>query len=615
MDRMIVRRLLISSVLAAGAAGSISACNGVDPVLPKDPNAVKVAAKAPPPISGGTLLVTISGVAVAADSDRDVVWLVDLTSHAVSKVALQAGDEPGRVVEDAQGRVHVGLRGAGAVATVDVASGTIVDRTEVCSAPRGLAYDAQTDSVHVACAGGELITLPAAGGKATRALRLDRDLRDVVFQGGQLFVSRFRSAELLVVDAKGNVLNRQTPPKLGDFKGGGPNGNPGGTTFTPQVAWRTIALPGGGAAIVHQRSADAPVVISTPDGYGNGGGNPCGDGTIVGTTVTTVDGSGNVKGGSIPAPSISGASVVVDIATDGSGNFALASAGNDAIFFTSTTQIDPTTNGPFNCNPSASVSPGGQATAVAAWKGQWIAQTREPAGLAFIDPTANNAVTRLELSTETAADTGHHLFHHDASDQTHLACASCHPEGHEDGHTWVFDTIGARRTQTVSGGVLDTAPLHWNGDMENLGAIMSEVFVHRMGGAQQGPRHVAAFGDWMQTIPAHPASPSGTQAQIDHGRELFNRADVGCASCHAGAHFTDNKNHDVGTGRSLQVPTLIGVAARAPLFHDGCAASLEDRFDVTDGAKVACTGGESHGHIAQLADADRTDLVKYLETL
>jgi hypothetical protein len=612
MERMIVRRLLISSLLVAGAAGSMSACTAADPVLPTDPDPVTQAAKAPPAISGGTLLVTSNNIAVAADSDRDLVWLVDLSTHAITKVALKAGDEPGRVIEDGAGRVHVGLRGSGSIATIDLASAKIVDRTAVCSAPRGLAYDAKSDAVHVACAGGELVTLPASGGKATRALRLDRDLRDVVVQGDNLIISRFRAAELLVVDAEGNVLNRQTPPKFGSNFNQGPEGDTsGGTTFTPQVAWRTVALPGGGAVFTHQRSADAAVVTTTPDGYGSNPGDPCGDGTIVTTTVSTVDADGNVNGEGAPAPTVIGASVVVDLATDGAGNLALASVGNDAIFFTSMGEIDPS-NGQFNCNMDPTVDPGGQPVAVAAWNGQWIAQTREPAGLAFIQ---NGSVSRLELPGETIQDTGHFLFHHNASDQTHLACASCHPEGHEDGHIWHFDTSGARRTQTVAGGVLDTAPLHWNGDMEDLGSIMHEVFVHRMGGAPKGPRHIAAFGDWLQSIPAHPASPSGTQAQIDHGKALFFRADVACGTCHSGAHFTNNQNHDVGTGLSIQVPTLIGVAARSPLFHDGCAASLEDRFDVTDATKVACAGGEQHGHIAQLSDADRADLVKYLETL
>ena len=65
----------------------------------------------------------------------------------------------------------------------------------------------------MACAGGELVTLPAAGGAPTRTLQLDRDLRDVVVSGDQLFVSRFRSAELLVVSAAdGELLERRRAP-------------------------------------------------------------------------------------------------------------------------------------------------------------------------------------------------------------------------------------------------------------------------------------------------------------------------------------------------------------------------------------------------------------------
>ena len=87
----------------------------------------------------------------------------------------------------------------------------------VCAAPRGLAYDAAADLVHVACAGGELVSLPAAGGAATRTLRLDSDLRDVVVDGWRLRVSRFRSAELLTVEANGTVSGRVVPPGFADL--------------------------------------------------------------------------------------------------------------------------------------------------------------------------------------------------------------------------------------------------------------------------------------------------------------------------------------------------------------------------------------------------------------
>src|SRR5512146_2768917 len=75
MHRTFANRLFCSSLVAVGAAGAVSACTNATPLVIPDPNPVHIAAKAPPPISGGTLLVTNEGLAVAADSDRDVVWL------------------------------------------------------------------------------------------------------------------------------------------------------------------------------------------------------------------------------------------------------------------------------------------------------------------------------------------------------------------------------------------------------------------------------------------------------------------------------------------------------------------------------------------------------------
>src|SRR6476661_2295577 len=55
----------------------------------------------PPPISGGTLAVLSSGLAVAADPDRDRIYVVDVAAGTkVADIALVAGDQPGRVIED-----------------------------------------------------------------------------------------------------------------------------------------------------------------------------------------------------------------------------------------------------------------------------------------------------------------------------------------------------------------------------------------------------------------------------------------------------------------------------------------------------------------------------------
>ena len=71
------------------------------------------------------------------------VYVVDLSTAAVrGDVALNAGDEPGRVVADAAGRAHVALRRGGALVSIDTATGTLLQRRAVCAAPRGVAYDA-----------------------------------------------------------------------------------------------------------------------------------------------------------------------------------------------------------------------------------------------------------------------------------------------------------------------------------------------------------------------------------------------------------------------------------------------------------------------------------------
>ena len=184
------------------------------------------AATAPPSVSGGTLATgNVAGrrVAVAADPDRDRVVIVDLDSRKVmSTVLLAPNDEPGRVALDDAGRAHVVLRRSGAVVAIDIASGAVLSRRAVCSAPRGLAFDGRHDSVHVACFGGELVSLPTAGGPATRKLKLEGDLRDVVADGDRLLVSRFRTAELTILHEDGTLVTRFTlPPQQAPSPTGG----------------------------------------------------------------------------------------------------------------------------------------------------------------------------------------------------------------------------------------------------------------------------------------------------------------------------------------------------------------------------------------------------------
>jgi mono/diheme cytochrome c family protein len=210
----------------------------------------------------------------------------------------------------------------------------------------------------------------------------------------------------------------------------------------------------------------------------------------------------------------------------------------------------------------------------------------------------------LEGPIHTSA--GSDLFH-GAVPATSVACASCHPEGREDGRVWHFD-LGDRRTQSVSGGVLGTIPLHWGGDLPDMNALIQETLVNRMLGETPSDARVASLSTWLDQLPEPQAAPEQDADAVERGRALFEGA-ANCSGCHAGEALTNDATVDVGTGGRFQVPSLLGVSARAPFLHDGAAQTLTDRFNPAIG------GGDLHGHTSQLDEAQISDLVAYLETL
>jgi cytochrome c peroxidase len=233
---------------------------------------------------------------------------------------------------------------------------------------------------------------------------------------------------------------------------------------------------------------------------------------------------------------------------------------------------------------------------------------QEPPRVLVIDHVQVGPVSTIELPGTARADTGHDLFHRDSGGG--IACASCHPEGGEDGRTWRFADTGERRTQPLNIGLEGTAPFHWAGDLPDVGSLMSEVFVQRMGGVRQSPERLDALTQWLFALEPLPAIRDALDEQALRGQELFNSPEVGCATCHSGGKLTNNQTVAVDSlvATKTQVPSLIGVGYRAPFMHTGCAATLVGRFD------PAC-GGNAHGNTAQLSPAELGELVAYLESL
>jgi hypothetical protein len=602
----------------------ISPCgNVVDPGLVPVFGATVTAGTTPPPISGGTLMVLRDGVtAVASDPDRDAVYIVNSQSGTVTyTVSLQPGDEPGRLIQDGAGQVQVALRSGGALVTIDPVLGAVTARRAVCPAPRGVAWDSTTDSVWVACATGELVALPAAGGAATTSFTVERDLRDIIIDNGSMSVTQFRSADVLRLSSTGTIARRDPMPQDGPF--------------VPHVAWRAVVGPSQSVVVAHQGHSNQNIQTIVPGGYGaNGPGaveaectTMAPDGTIVASVdlnnmVLPVDVAVSpdqsfaaiVGAGNAFAPELS-TLAIVQLGTSGVG---LASPvpvpmvlDDDA----SAPTFAPTpAPGPvFSPASTVQLNRDEQAIAVAFdGNGNVLVQTREPAHLWVIPiPSAGvvgawplPASPPIVLSSITRDDTGHDIFHTSAG--ALIACASCHPEGGDDSHVWTLNGA-ARRTPSLRGTIAGTAPYHWPGDEPDLPTLTNDVYTSRMSGQKLDSVHMNALATWIQKIPAPPPPSWVDPAAATRGGALFSRADVGCATCHSGAKFTDNRTLNVGTGQAFQVPPLVGVGWRTPLLHDGCAQTIADRF-------AACST-PGHGNISALTAQNISDLTAYLETL
>jgi mono/diheme cytochrome c family protein len=610
-------------------------------VVPTDERLVQRASPPPPPISGGTLLMARDrSLAVAADPDRDLVWILQLAYEPnAARVSLRASvafepqAQPGRSIEDSAGVVHVLLLGPGEVASISLADAKLIARRPVCATPRGIDYDVLRDKLMIACADGQLLGMPASTGEAVMHARFAPDLRDVVVAGARTFVSRFRSAELLALD-KDHALTGTAVPA--DKRTASTNAKSGGVihaTLRPRVAWRIVRAADGGVFMLHQSARQEEIEIapgalaagaSASDGAPYGGGGGC-EG-VVHSELTRFD----PEGRSLFTLHVPGVLPVDGALSADDSRFALVAAGtsdpfapprsrrlNDGSFepFASDEQPSVLVFATLSADSAAATSCQEAVIAVGnsaahepialayAVDGSLLVQNREPAQIVTIGPQAD--IRTLTLPGVSVADTGHTLFHHDPG--AGLACASCHPEGSEDGHVWRFAGVGARRTQALDVGLEGTAPFHWSGDIADVGALLEDVMVTRMNGVHQGRDRTAALERWLFALRPRAALLAHDDPAAVRGRALFEGA-AGCAACHSGERLTNNATVDVGTGEALQVPSLIGIAYRPPFLHDGRAATLRERFDDKG-------GGAAHGNAAELSASELDDLIAYLEAL
>jgi cytochrome c peroxidase len=370
----------------------------------------------------------------------------------------------------------------------------------------------------------------------------------------------------------------------------------------------------GGSSLLDSPGAGPPVPLPPP-----------GFGPIVASVVAILGSDGSVLRSPTPLPQTV---LPVDVAlSPDNDQLAIAGAGNG--FGVSSGFWLVTGNGATSL-PWTSLSP---LVAVAFdGRGNVLAQTLEPeASLSFVPttslpegrlPSAAATVERVSLSTVAKHNTGHDIFHTQAG--AFIACASCHPEGGDDGHVWQLDGL-PRRTPSLRGTIAGTAPYHWPGEERDMNMLIDDVYMQRMSGTELDSSQREALTKWVEAIPAPPA-PSWLDSNAVHRGQALFATSAGCAACHSGPKFTNNATVDIGTGKDIrrnadgevattvfqvpttfQVPPLVGVGWRTPLFHDGCASTIHDRFG-------RCATPQ-HGSTDQLSWQDIEDLTAYLESL
>ena len=229
----------------------------------------------------------------------------------------------------------------------------------------------------------------------------------------------------------------------------------------------------------------------------------------------------------------------------------------------------------------------------------------------------------------------------------YISCASCHLDGGSDQMVWdrtqagegLRNTIDLRGRRGTNGGFV-----HWTSNFDEI-----QDFEHDMRDGFDGTGFMsdAAFGTGTRNEPLgdpkagvsaeldalaayvtsldtvgkspHRAADGSLTADGRKGRATFTRK--GCAACHAGADFTDDRRHDVGThdassgkgsgasldGVGLNTPTLKGLWIGAPYLHNGSAATLLDVLDTTTHMGGVLTSEEKEEIAAFLVQIDDSE--------
>ncbi len=162
------------------------------------------------------------------------------------------------------------------------------------------------------------------------------------------------------------------------------------------------------------------------------------------------------------------------------------------------------------------------------------------------------------------------------------SCASCHPDGRQDGLTWDLLNDGAGNPKSTKSLLLShkTPPAMVSGvrasaEVAVRAGIEHILFADR---PEQEARAIDAYLLSLKDVPSPRLEHGRLNRYARRGRRVFKKA--GCMECHPPPYYTNMKWYNVGTGwgdsRDVKydTPTLIEVWRTSPYLYDGRADSM-----------------------------------------
>ena len=283
-----------------------------------------------------------------------------------------------------------------------------------------------------------------------------------------------------------------------------------------------------------------------------------------------------------------------------------------------------------------------------------------------LSPTDGNYTSSPPVAVTLGAEedkihAGRSLFYSASIDEVSggLACAGCHPEGRDDGHTWhevklhidqrtvttflagtdlsVLTArwgdlkpegtggVGyARQTPIIAGRLKAAGPYGWHGESATLEARLTAGFgLHRWDSAWGNKAMIGAYVKELMSfvrvgLTPPPRAERALTDEEQKGRALFESPTTLCATCHLPASdYTDRSSTPLKAFKApagfaedpnpgFKTPSLLYVGGSAPYFHDGRFETLESLFEYNQ---------DRMGKTAQLSPDERKALIAFLRTL